>query len=241
LIVVAASAASDEEKAKLYNLIASYVIRRALCEGLSGKNYNNTFIRIAGRLKSNGVSCAAFAEAFADSDKDTVRFPGDDEFKTAITKHRQYGRIPQPRLKLILSELEMASRDQYDEAAGLQENLTIEHILPDGWTSYWKMQDGTKVPDDLRTGMNEAQLAAIEERESIKHTLGNLTLLTPPANFEAQNYDFEKKRPRLRTSLLAMNKDLADQTEWSEAEIHARAEKLANLAIALWAAPGQTT
>jgi hypothetical protein len=71
--------------------------------------------------------------------------------------------------------------------------------------------------------------------------LGNLTLLTPPANFEAQNYDFEKKRPRLRTSLLAMNKDLADQTEWSEAEIHARAEKLANLAIALWAAPGQTT
>ena len=58
---------------------------------------------------------------------------------------------------------------EFEEAAGLQQNLR------------------TKVPDDLRTGMAEAQLAVIEERQTIKHTLGNLTMLTPPANIEAQN------------------------------------------------------
>jgi hypothetical protein len=170
-----------------------------------------------------------------------VRFPGDDELQAAILKRAQYGRMPQPRLRLILAELEMASRDQFDEATGLREDLSIEHILPDHWTTYWRIADGTAVPSDLRLAMTETQLQLIDEREGLKHTLGNLTLLTPPANTEAKNYDFQRKRARLRTSLLAMNQDIAEQRQWSEIEIRKRGERLGNLATRIWPAPGGPT
>jgi hypothetical protein len=36
--------------------------------------------------------------------------------------------------------------------------------------------------------LSAGQLAEIERRDHLKHTLGNLTLLTAPANTEALNY-----------------------------------------------------
>jgi hypothetical protein len=238
VFTIAASDSPEDEKAKLYELIASYVIRRAIC-GLSAKNYNNTFIRVAGRLNSAGATSTEFTAAFADSDKDTVRFPSDEELKAAILKQPQYGRMPQPRLRLILSELEMASRDRFDEATGLREDLSIEHILPDQWTTYWPLADGTAVPGDLRSAMTERQLQLIDERQGLKHTLGNLTLLTPPANTEAKNYGFERKCTRLRNSLLAMNQDIAEQRQWSDTEIRQRGERLGRIATRIWPAPGR--
>lgn len=235
--VIAGSEAPEEVKSKLYDFIASYVIRRALCEGMSGKNYNNTFIRVAGQLRTNGVSETSFAAAFAENDKPTVRFPTDAELTTAIFKHRQYGRLTQPRLKWILSELEFASRTHFDETTGLQDNLSIEHVLPEQWTTYWPLSDGATVPDDKRTGMSNAQLVEIERRDDIKHALGNLTLLTPPANLEGLNYAFPRKKERLRTSLLRLNQDIAFKEHWNEGAIEERAKCLAGLAVILWPAP----
>lgn len=83
VFVIEASNASDEERAALYDLIVSYVIRRTLC-GLTGKNYNNVFLRIASQMQAKGVSCASFVDAFAASDGDTVRFPNDVELRKHI-------------------------------------------------------------------------------------------------------------------------------------------------------------
>lgn len=236
VFVIAAGDAADEEKAALYELIASYVIRRALC-GLTPKNYNNTFIRIAGRLSSRGVSRVELSAAFAESSRETVRFPDDDELTAAILRQPQYGRMLQPRLRLILTELEIASRDKFDEATGVSEGLSIEHVLPDQWTTHWPLLDGTVVPDDMKTGMTAAQLTQIDNREAVKHTLGNLTLLTQPANSEGKNFEFKRKCERLKTSLLAMNQDIASLDGWSEEEIRQRSEQLARLAVRLWPAP----
>jgi hypothetical protein len=234
VFTIAASPVPEPEKAQLYDLIASYVIRRALTEGLSAKNYNNTFIRIAAALKSNGVSTAAFAAAFADSDGPTVRFPRDAEFIAAIKSHRQYGRLVTPRIKWVLEELEFASRTDFDETAGLKDDLTVEHLLPDRWTTHWPLPGGMNVPPDLRTGLTEDQIRMADAREALKHCLGNLTLLTAPANIEAQHYAFHVKCERLRTSLLRMNQDIAAEPTWDDAAIARRGERLAALAIRLW-------
>jgi hypothetical protein len=235
VFVIAASDAPDDEKARLYDLIASYVIRRALCEGMSSKNYNNTFIRVAGQLHANGVNRASFAAAFADNDKDTVRFPGDTELRTAIVEHRQYGRIAQPRLKWILSELELASHTKFDEAKGLRDDLSIEHVLPDAWTTHWRLSDGTDARE--RAGLSADQLAEIERRDRLKHTLGNLTLLTAPANAEALNYGFARKLERLKRSLLRLNQEIAREEQWDEGAIQRRAARLADLVVGIWPAP----
>ena len=44
------------------------------------------------------------------------------------------------------------------------------------------------------TGMSESQLKQIAERQAIKHTLGNLTLLTESNNPSLGNLGFDTKR-----------------------------------------------
>jgi hypothetical protein len=70
------------------------------------------------------------------------------------------------------------------------------------------------------------------------HVLGNLTLLTKPANLEVYNYGFDsEKKSRLRASLLRINQDVAAETKWDEDAIVRRAQRLAQLAIKIWPAP----
>jgi hypothetical protein len=65
--------------------------------------------------------------------------------------------------------------------------------------------------------------------------LGNLTLLTKPANLEVYNYAFDPdKKSRLRASLLRINQDVAAETKWDEDAIVRRAQRLAELAIKIW-------
>jgi hypothetical protein len=243
VFVIASRDADDDEKARLYRLVSSYFVRRALC-GLTPKALNNTFARVAGHLRVNGVSRNAFASALADSPGDTVRFPADDELRTAIRTREQYDVIPTLRLRYILGELERASRDTYDEALGLREDLTIEHVLPNRWAEHWPLPDGTRAPHDHVVAADDPRHALIERRERLKNSLGNLTLLTISGNPRLGNQPFTatddvvgiSKREALRTSLLKMNQEIAAQAEWDEEKIFARADILATRAIALWPA-----
>lgn len=233
IFVIEASDAPCDEKAGLYRLILSYVVRRMIC-GLTAKNYNNVFLRIGAQLREAGVSFAGGAEAFAGLTGDTARFPNDQEFRDAIATRRQYGNIQQHRLRHILAELERATWDKFDENASLREDLTIEHVLPEAWTTHWALPDGTRVPPDLMTGMSEAQLKLIAEIEALKHTLGNLTLLTDARNPSLGNLDFMIKREKLRASRLKLNYEIAEMEDWTAERIRARANHLADLAIMLW-------
>jgi hypothetical protein len=233
VFVIAASQATPEDKSQCYELIASYIIRRALC-ALTPKNYNKVFARLAGVLASKGASAEALSHELAILDGDTVRFPTDTDLRVAIESSRQYGAMRQNRLRWILQELELGSRDKFDETAGMRDDLQIEHVMPDEWTEFWPLGDTRLAPRDLETGVDETMRAAILERESLKHTLGNLSLLTPAANPQIGKLGFEKKRERLRGSLLKLNQEIASEPEWNEAAIKRRAIRLSKLAISLW-------
>lgn len=241
VFVIAAADIADEDRAWLFRRIDSYIVRRALC-GLTPKNYNNTFVRLAGHLRSNGVSRESFISGFADSTGETVRFPSDDELRNAIQTRVQYGSLPTPRLRYILEELERASRDKYDETVGLRNDLTIEHVLPDKWAEHWPLPDGSRSPMDYIVTADDPRRPAITSRQVVKHTLGNLTLLTPAGNPRLGNLPFTtldaaigmSKREALRASLLKMNQEIAACEEWNESRIAARASRLADRAIARW-------
>jgi len=237
IFVIQASDAPEEEKSALYQLIVSYVVRRMLC-GLTAKNYNKTFLRLADQLRMEGVSIAHGTAAFAALDGDTVRFPKDAEFRGAISTRRQYGNIQQYRLQHILAKLEGEARDKFDEATSLPDDLTIEHVLPDTWWEHWTLPDGTQAAADLVTGMSESQLKLIAEREALKHTLGNLTLLTDARNPSLGNLGFAAKRLKLQVSLLKLNHEIAVMPDWTEERIRTRAIRLSDLAIKIWPALG---
>jgi hypothetical protein len=83
---------------------------------------------------------------------------------------------------------------------------------------------------------------AITHRQVVKHTLGNLTLLTPAGNPRLGNLPFTttdtavgmSKRDALRASLLKMNQEIAACAAWNEVSIAERATRLADRAISRW-------
>jgi hypothetical protein len=85
----------------------------------------------------------------------------------------------------------------------------------------------------------------IAAREALKNSIGNLTLLTPSGNPRLGNRPFTvadpelglSKREALRTSLLKMNHEIAENPEWGEEQIRARADLLAGRVFKLWPAP----
>jgi hypothetical protein len=236
IFVIEASNAPEAEKEALYQLILSYVVRRMLC-GLASKAYNNVFLKIAAQLRAEGASLAKGAEAFSLLSGDNMRFPDDNELRKNILHRKQYGSIQQARLRHILAEFELASRDKFDEATELPDDLTIEHVMPDAWFEHWPLDDDTRVPSDLVTGMSEAQLKSIAKREALKNTLGNLTLLNGARNPSLGHQGFAVKRDKIAKSLLKLNREIAEKTSWTESDIEKRGSRLAELAVKIWPSP----
>lgn len=231
---IAASNADPAEKAKLYALIYSYLVRRALCE-LTPKNLNKTFARLVTAMRDNGVSVETFARAFAHQRGDAVRFPDDAELGAAIrTKPAYYLIRRKDRLADLLWDLECASRTKYSVKTPRPADMSVEHVMPQTWTTNWPLPDGRSAPADKVTGADEAMLAAVQAREGLLHTLGNLTLITVPGNTSASNRAFQDKAPWLKQSLLALNLAILERSEWNEAAISDRSAALADLAIKVW-------
>lgn len=107
------------------------------------------------------------------------------------------------------------------------------------------MPDGTIAPLDGVVSAADPRFPLIANRQRAKHTLGNLTLLTPSGNPRLGNRPFMiaddvvgvSKREALRTSLLKMNQEIASETVWSEEQIQARVRTLAVRAVAIWPYP----
>jgi Protein of unknown function (DUF1524) len=78
--------------------------------------------------------------------------------------------------------------------------------------------------------------ALMDTRQRWIDTLGNLTLLTESLNPSIGNAAWASKREKIAQSLLALNRDVAAKSEWSEGEIELRAAKLAAVSNRIWAA-----
>ena len=197
---VAASDASEGEKGRLYDLIYSYLVRRTIC-GLTPKNLNKTFARIVSDMIRDGVSVETFLSSFTGQRGDTVRFPGDDDFKTAFVHAPAYELTKRKeRLAEILWDLECASRSKYSVDTARPDSMSVEHVLPQTWMTHWPLPDGRMAPADRMSGADQPMLAAIRARDAALHTMGNLTLVTVPGNTSASNRAFPDKRRQLRRS-----------------------------------------
>jgi hypothetical protein len=127
---IATSGASSADKAHLYKLIYSYLVRRTLC-GQTPKNLNKIFARLVGAMIKEDVSPGSFAAAFAGQRGDTVRFPDDTELRTAIRTKPIYHLIGRKeRLAEVLWELECASRTKYTVNTPRPADMSIEHVPP---------------------------------------------------------------------------------------------------------------
>ena len=213
--------------------LAKLVLRRAIC-GLTPKNLNKTFARLTATLLREGATLETFCNALAGLRGDTVKFPNDGELRDAIRAAPIYELIRRKdRLADMLWDLECASRSKYNVNTTRPADMSVEQLMPRAWRENWSLPDGRRAPAQ-GAGLDDAMNSRVRGPDAVLHTLGNLTLITVPANSTVSNKAFADKRPWLRESLLALNLAITEHEMWDEATIAARADVLADLAATTW-------
>jgi hypothetical protein len=182
-------------------------ILRRLVCGESSRAYGRTFVQACTVL---GAAADEDLRAFLEA----RGHPDTPRFKDAFVR---FGLYRSRYARAVLEALERATN--HKEQAGLT-NAQIEHIMPQTLSADWYAALG---PDAEQIHANWL------------HTPGNLTL--SGYNAELQNKPFAVKRQGYRSSNIVITRQLARHTEWGEAEIRARGQALAEMAVTIWPGP----
>ena len=212
--------------------LESFWVRRAVC-GIPTTGLNRLMLELLALLNRHADgNVDELIISFLEEKKDQRRWPSNDEFLQEFLNRRQSMAGPgRQRLVMILSALNEQLTDQYAEQVDYGSGLSIEHVMPQKWRAHW--------PDPVDSERSSAE--AFAHRDNVIHTLGNLTLLTGRKNASMSNGPWSQKRPKLGESILPLNKDLLDHvlegSQWDEAAILARGERLYKKALEVWPGP----
>lgn len=235
----AAPGVETADKARSLELLLSYVVRRAAC-GLSNANYNKVFLSIIGKLNTSDWTSASVEAALLASQADSARFPDDNEFERGLTTKRLYAHLG-ARVRPILEAIEKAKRTKFSDAGEATAGLTVEHVMPQGWITHWRLQDGAEVQaNELWVASPEdgSRSGLISRRERLKQTLGNLTLLSQPLNSAVSNGPFLAKRDTIAEhTMLELNRTILKAPVWDEESILMRGAEMAAIAKGIWPYP----
>ena len=216
---------TSDEVLRIVRLVESYVFRRAIC-AIPTNSLNKTFAGMSRTLKKDRyLESVQAALLLLPSYR---RFPSDDEFQRDVKVRDLYNFRSR---SYWLRRLENHGRKE----RVMVEDYTIEHILPqnEALSKEWQTELGT---DWQRV------------QQDWLHTLGNLTLTG--YNSEYSDHPFAYKRDQVTDkdgspvgfahSPLKLNLGLGKVSQWNEAAIKARADRLAADAAKVWGAPQLT-
>jgi hypothetical protein len=246
---VAAGTSCPEDQVSVFEAIESYLVRRAVC-GLSRKNYNKVFAQQLKKLADTGADANAFRRYLAELTGEASRWPSDEEFKKQWLSGAVFpGRLDAAKLRFMFHRLEVAMRSTKSEERVVLslDDLDIDHILPQAWTTHWPLADGSTVTaqdvtDATLLALTTTELTdkakTIAQRQAAVPVLGNLTMVHYGVNRSVQNKEFSVKRQALfEHSNLQLNRTLTAAQSWDEGAIHIRAETLFTHAVRLWPGP----
>jgi Protein of unknown function DUF262/Protein of unknown function (DUF1524)/Domain of unknown function (DUF4268) len=193
----------------ILDVVETYVIRRFVC-GLPTHGLNKVFTPLYQQVRRQPEVVEGTKTILSER-----ACPRDDEFRDRLDSARLYGGGERrEKTLLILGRLEAAfgHKEQIDTST-----LTIEHVMPQTLTDWWKAHLGESWEED------HAQLL---------HTLGNLTLTN--YNPELSNKSFPEKQALLAQSHVELNRYFQGVEHWNEGEIQRRADALTDLALTVW-------
>lgn len=197
---------------KAINLLDSYVFRRAIC-GEQTRGYWQVFASLAYRIDGERPYeslCVGLA-----LQRDSYRFPENDEFRSALQERDIYGK----RVCFdLLDRLENYGTNEPTDTS----KYSIEHIMP----------QNPKLTPDWRKMLGEDWR---EVQRQWLHRLGNLTLTGYNSSYSDKPFSEKKKiKGGFEESSVRLNKFVREQSEWTPVEMQKRAKALASKALAVW-------
>jgi hypothetical protein len=237
---------SDEEEMplpqryKALRALESWMVRRALCRA-TAKDVNRQVLELLRAVDKVGPGRAGdAAEALlASQTADSRYWPDDAAVHAALDAEPLYTHLSRPRMRMLLEALEDSMRGPLGEGQQCPRNLTVEHIMPQGWREHW----GDISDSDVVAGML---------RDRLVQSLGNLTLVNdklnpalsnrPWTNADAAAHGLPGKGKRdylLRHSELKLNATVvADHLDqWTEQAIRDRGKALIAGITKIWPRP----
>ncbi len=215
-----------ERRKRSLRAIESFLVRRMACR-FTTKDYNRLFLDLAEVLQRQGLGAAddIVIDFLTQQRADSREWPTDTQLEEAFRTLPLYRLLTRGRLRLLLEGIEAALRTPQSETVDVPRDLTIEHIMPQGWRQHWPAPIGEGGEESLSF-----------ERDRAVHTIGNLTLLNNKLNPELSNGPWSKKREGLQDhSTLFLNKDLLRFGDsWDDATIRLRSSRLARAAAKVW-------
>lgn len=213
---------SEEEKAKIYEYLEAYVIRRLIC-ARSPKNYSDLFSE--NLIGNNAITHEKLVEYINQKDSsNALAMPNNSELlECALSeKHPNYRGLA----ILYLMESRMRNDQMLTTQLFNYKAYTLEHLMPQRWQYNWP----------LPQGMDSS------ERARKVCTLGNMTLITQSLNSSIGNADWATKLngKTKHQGLKAYARDLLTLSDtlslsvWDEQTIDARSTWLAYHASKLW-------
>jgi uncharacterized protein with ParB-like and HNH nuclease domain len=230
--------ASKQDVSGMLLDLESYLFRRLIC-GLTAKNYNRIFLQMVRELRTKGLCRENLQKSLLSMSGEAGVWPDNRMFgEIWINRHIYIELKPAQRIVVIMKAIEDALRKAKSEEITIHSALTVEHILPQNWEKTWPLTDGTYAKDRFSRIVEGLQNPEADQRDSLLHTFGNLTLLTHPLNSAVSNGRWEEKGPEIcKQSALALNRTFQDYPNWNVEEIRNRSRWLFDIAKGIWSYP----
>lgn len=227
LLWMLSSEVPKQQLQKGFRALESFTVRRMACR-ITAQSYPGLFVDLLNDLAKSGAERAGdvIVEFLRRQDAYGRLWPSDGWFADALKSHPLYRLLTRGRLRIILEGIEEELRTDKAESGSAPLWLTIEHVMPQQWRDNWPP------PRDLEDGRDPE-----ERRNSLIHSVGNLTLVNQPLNSLLSNDPWDKKRSTLEDhTTLFLNKDLLSVAPdvWDESAIEERAKRLCQEAIKVW-------
>jgi hypothetical protein len=154
-----------DQRDRAIRALESWMVRRALARA-TGKDVNRVVLDLLRVLDAHGPEVAGdTVENFlASQQAESRRWPSDQALHHALDESPIYKMLTRPRLRMLLEALEDSFRGPLGEGQPCPRNLTVEHVMPQGWREHWPLEEDTE-----QAGL---------DRDQVLHSLGNLTLVT---------------------------------------------------------------
>ena len=221
--------AEEGTRIRAFSALESFLVRRMICRQ-TAKDYNRLVLELSSRLRESGLdrADAVTARFLREQAADARVWPSDQDVAHAMETSPLYRLLTRGRLRLALEGVEHRLRSSgKSEQTDEPRNLTIERLMPTGWS-----QEKWPLPKNVDT------VAATYQRNTLIHSIGNLTLATQKLNSSMSNDAWTSKRDELQEhSVLLLNNELLTQPSWNEETIRSRSRRMAKLVSERWPGP----